>query len=107
MKRREFIGLLGGAAVTWPAWAHAQRTAMPVVGFLRSSFSQSAVHLVRAFREGLAEHGYAEGQNVLLEFRWANEDTSRLKALAEELVARGVTVIVASGGVVAVAAAKA
>ena len=106
MKRREFITLLGGAAVTWPYAAHTQQPALPVVGYLSSVAPVAYAHLVAAFRKGLSETGFVEGQNVALEFRWAEGRYDRLPALAADLVGRQVAVIVA-GSVPAARAAKA
>jgi putative ABC transport system substrate-binding protein len=107
MRRRDFLGLVGGAAVAPSLAAQAQQPAMPVVGFLSSAAPGPYSVIVAAFRQGLKEAGYVEGQNVTIEYRWADSQLDRLPALAADLVSRRVTVIATSGAVPPALAAKA
>src|SRR5262249_34985179 len=106
VRRRDFIALLGGAAA-WPLAARAQPTAVPIVGYVHPDSPQSIAGLLAAFREGLSETGYVEGQNVAIEYRWAENDLSRIPELVADLVRRRVAVIATPGSSVAALAAKA
>ena len=107
MRRREFITLLGGAAATWPLTARAQHKTIPVIGYLNTGSPDTNPPLLAAFRQGLSETGYVEGQNLAIENRWAEGHYDRLPALAAELVGRKVDLIVASSPPSALAAKSA
>jgi len=107
MRRREFIGLLGGTAAAWPLAPRAQQPKLPVIGFLNGFSAAEWAQPVAAFHQGLSETGFVEGRNVAIEYRWAEGRFDRIPALVAELVRRKVDVLVATGGsVVAVRAAK-
>jgi len=106
VKRREFMGLIAGAAATWPLAASAQRPAVQVIGFLNSGVPDIYAHQLAAFRKGLGEAGYVEDQNIAIEYRWAEGQYERLPALAADLVSRRVGIIVATGGTLSGLAAK-
>jgi putative ABC transport system substrate-binding protein len=106
VRRREFITFLGAIA-TWPLAARAQQAPMPVIGFLNSGTPEGFAPMVVAFRQGLNKAGYVEGQNLAIEYRWAQNQYDRLPALVAELVHRPVDVIAATGGMISALAAKA
>jgi putative ABC transport system substrate-binding protein len=104
VRRRDFITLLGGAAAAWPLAARGQQRATPVVGFLSPASSDQTAGQLAGFRKGLAELGYADGQNVAIEYHWANDQTERIPGMAGELARRQVTIIVTDGIATALAA---
>jgi len=95
MRRRDFISLLGGAVTVWPLAGRAQQPAMPMIGFLSSGSPRPYQHLVAGFQQGLKETGYVEGQNVAIEYRWAEGHNDRLPGMAADLVRRKVNVVAA------------
>ena len=105
MRRREFVMLMGGAAVSWPLAARAQQPVMPAVGLLEIRSPETITERLRAFRQGLKETGYVEGENIAIEYRWA-EQMDQLSDLAAQLVRRQVAVIVTAGGFATALAAK-
>jgi ABC-type uncharacterized transport system substrate-binding protein len=106
MQRRKFITLLGCTVATWPLAARAQQPAMPVIGFMSGRSPEDSKHLVAAFRQGLSEAGFVEGQNIVIEYRWGLGQYDRMPALAADLVERRVAVLVGVGGDISALAAK-
>ena len=106
MKRREFITLLGGAAATWPLAARAQQQAMPLIGWMSGRSPEDSSHLLAAFREGLRETGFVEGESIAIEYRWARGRYEQLPAMAADLVSRRIAVLVGIGGDPSALAAK-
>jgi putative ABC transport system substrate-binding protein len=106
MRRREFVTLLGGATVAWPLLARAQQTALPVIGFLHSVSPEGYTARVAAYRQGLKDTGFVEGENIVIEFRWASGLLDRLPDMAAELIRRQVAVLVTAGSTPATIAAE-
>ncbi len=106
MRRRDFIKVIAGSAVAWPLAARAQQSTMPMIGFLSATSAGTQPYLA-AFRQGLSEAGYVEGQNVVIEYRWAEDNYNRLPELAADLVSRHASVIVTGISTPAAVAAKA
>src|SRR5262249_6029146 len=106
MRRREFIALVGSGVAGWPLAARAQQQTMPVVGFLDPRSPDGLAERLRGFRQGLKETGFVEGENIAIEYRWADNQMDRLPALANELVRRRVSIIAVPGGPDAALAAK-
>ena len=106
MRRREFFGLIGGAAVAWPVVARAQQAAMPVIGYLSARSAEVDGPMLAAFRRGLFETGYVEGRDVRIEIRFADGRYNRLPTLMDDLIARHVAAITTAGGLVSATAAK-
>jgi putative ABC transport system substrate-binding protein len=107
MRRREFLGVMGGAAVAWPVVASAQQPAMPTIGFLDSRSPETLTDRLRVFRQSLKDNGYLEGDNVTIVYRWAENHLDLVPELAADLIRRQVAVVIASGGLPVVLAAKA
>ena len=105
MRRRKFISLLGGTTIGWPLVARAQQASLPVVGFLNSASARGYASMAAAFKRGLKEAGYADGQNVTIEYRWADDNNERLPAFAADLASRRVDVIFANSPSIAAALA--